>query len=132
MPAEDGILKVTNSTTLTIDVDRTMSPPHLSVGERSIAMSVSVCLHVCVSLSARISLAPHIQTSPHFRRMLPVQDMARFFSGGVGTRYVQGGPKSCTSFNHYIYATVQDKLKRFHQNVPRVSANKDSVAVLCS
>jgi len=53
--------------------------------ERSIVMSMSVCLSVC--LSASTSPESHVQPSPNFLRMLPVV-MDRSFSVGVEICYV--------------------------------------------
>ena len=43
--------------------------------------------------------------------------------------HIQGGPKSCTFSTHHIFAIVQGKVKRIAPNVPKVSANKDQVAI---
>ena len=57
------------------------------IGERSIAITVSVCLSVCVCLSAIIFSELHVQSSTIFLCMLPMA-VARSSSGGVVIRYV--------------------------------------------
>ena len=64
------------------------APP--PVEERSIVMSMSVCLSVCLSVgrwSARISLKPHDRASLNFLCVLAV-GVARSSSGSVAICYV--------------------------------------------
>jgi len=63
-----------------------VTPP--PIGERSIVMSMYVCVSACVCLSAIISSELHVRSSPKFSCMLPIAVHARSSSGGVVIRYV--------------------------------------------
>ena len=65
--------------------DHVVTPP--PTGERSIVLSVSVCLYVCVCLSAVISSELHVRSSPSYLCMLPTA-VAQSSSGGVVICYV--------------------------------------------
>jgi len=62
-----------------------ITPP--PIRQRSIVMSVSVCLCVFVCLFAIISPERHVRSSPNLLRMLPMA-VARSSSGGVVICYV--------------------------------------------
>jgi len=65
-----------------------ITPP--PIGERCIAMSVSLCMcvsYTCVCLSAIISSELHVRSSLNFLCLLPMA-VARSSIGGVAIRYV--------------------------------------------
>ena len=68
------------------NVNRIFITP-LPVGERSIAMSVSVCLFVCVFVWPRLYLRNYTSDLHQFLCMLHTA-VARSCSGGVVIRYV--------------------------------------------
>jgi len=81
-----------------------------TVGRRSIAIRVYVCLSVC--LSARTSQNPHVQVSPNFPYMLPVV-VARSSSDGNAIAMLCTSGLWITSFSHNGANGPQSNTTRF-------------------
>jgi len=80
-----------------------------------------VVLTEAVSLTTSQS---NVVRKPEFYSLLHAIESVLRLQTSQTAGSVQGGPKSCTFSTHHIFGTVHDKMKGFHQNVPRVSGNK--------